>query len=305
MEDDRDWVPKPFRFFNAWASHPNFLRVVKEAWSICALQGWAGYKVSLKFKEVKASLKQWNKEEFGNLNDKLSLIEDQLHFIDLLQERNALSDNDMQIKRILKSEYWKILRLIKITWLQKSRQIWFKEGDKNSKIFHMVAIGTNVDFTSQVAEYLNCSVDKLPINYLGMPLGANPKRAATWELIIKNVKKRLSSWKRRYLSLRGRITLVKSVLSSLPLYYMSLFRIPSTVANTIDKFQRSFLWGDSEEKKKLHLVSWKDCSLSRKFGGLGFRKSRDNSESLLYKWWWRFAKELTLYGRKSYVLKTI
>ncbi|KAL7240263.1 hypothetical protein ACSBR2_006012 [Camellia fascicularis] len=139
MEDDRDWGPKPFRFLNAWASHPNFLRVVKEAWSRCALQGWAGYKVSLKFKEVKASLKQWNKEEFGNLNDKLSLIEDQLHFIDLLQERNTLSDNDMQIKRILKSEYWKILRLIKITWLQKSRQIWFKEGDKNSKICHMVA----------------------------------------------------------------------------------------------------------------------------------------------------------------------
>ncbi|XP_028094696.1 uncharacterized protein LOC114294740 [Camellia sinensis] len=139
MEDDRDWGPKPFRFLNAWASHPNFLRVVKEAWSRYAVQGWAGYKVSLKLKEVKASLKQWNKEEFGNLNDKLSLIEEQLHSLDLLQERNTLSNNDLQIKRTLKSEYWKTLRLIEITWLQKSRQIWFKEGDKNSKFFHMVA----------------------------------------------------------------------------------------------------------------------------------------------------------------------
>ena len=64
----------------------------------------------------------------------------------------------------------------------------------------LCGVGTNDDFSSQVAEYFNCLVDKLPIKYLGMPLGANPKRAATWEPIIDKVKKRLSSWKRRYLS---------------------------------------------------------------------------------------------------------
>ncbi|CAL5392250.1 unnamed protein product [Camellia sinensis] len=145
-----------------------------------------------------------------------------------------------------------------------------------------------------------------------MPLGANPKRVATWEPIIEKVKKRLSSWKRRYLSLGGRITLVKSVLSLLPLYYMSLFRIPSTVANTIDKFQRSFFWGDSEEKKKLYLVSWEACSLSRKFGGLVHKLFIDNLQFILgnskrIKFWfdgWLFNSPLSSLYPRLFILAT-
>ncbi|XP_028062203.1 uncharacterized protein LOC114265575 [Camellia sinensis] len=156
----------------------------------------------------------------------------------------------------------------------------------------------NKVFTSQVAEFFNCKMKILPINYLGMPLGANPKRVSTWEPIIDKVKKRLASWKRRYLSLRGRITLIKSVLSSLPLYYMSIFKMPSKVANLIDKYQRSFLWGDSDNKRKLHLLNWKTSSVSKHFGGLGFRKIKEANDTLLCKWWWRFATEKSSLWRK-------
>ncbi|XP_028122010.1 uncharacterized protein LOC114319199 [Camellia sinensis] len=159
-------------------------------------------------------------------------------------------------------------------------------------------VGVNRDFTSQVAEFFNCRVSSLPINYLGMPLGANPKRLSTWEPIINKVKKRLASWKKRYLSLGGRITLIKSVLSSLPIYYMSLFKIPTQVANLIDKYQRSFLWGDSDAKRKLHLLNWEACSVSKHFGGLGFRKTKEGNDTLLCKWWWRFATEKSSLWRK-------
>lgn len=39
----------------------------------------------------------------------------------------------------LKLDLWKFLKLIEQTWLQKSRQTWFSEGDKNTKFFHRVA----------------------------------------------------------------------------------------------------------------------------------------------------------------------
>ena len=55
-----------------------------------------------------------------------------------------------------------------------------------------------------------------------------------------------------YLSKGGRMTLLKSTLSSLPTYYLSLFTIPSHVANKLEKIQRDFLWGDS----KILLVGW-------------------------------------------------
>ena len=52
------------------------------------------------------------------------------------------------------------------------------------------------------------------------------------------------------LSKGGRLTLVKSTLSSLPTYYLSLFVIPVAVADRLKRIQRKFLWGSSEECKR-------------------------------------------------------
>ena len=57
-------------------------------------------------------------------------------------------------------------------------------------------------------------------------------------------------WKKLYFSKGGKLTLLKSTLSSLPTYYLSLFTIPTHVANKIEKLQRDFLWGNS----KTHMV---------------------------------------------------
>ncbi|CAN1782077.1 hypothetical protein LINPERHAP1_LOCUS15656 [Linum perenne] len=67
---------------------------------------------------------------------------------------------------------------------------------------------------------------------------ANTK--AMWDPVVSCVTKRLSSWKARLLSFGGRLTLVKSVLSSLPIYYMSLFRAPVQVVKQIEKVQCRF-----------------------------------------------------------------
>lgn len=89
----------------------------------------------------------------------------------------------------------------------------------------------------------------------------------------------------------GRLALVKSTLSNLPIYYMSLFKIPVAVANKIERIQRQFLWGDSEGKKKLHLVKWDKITKNKKFGGLGIKRLMEHNAALLAKWWWRFSRE--------------
>ena len=73
------------------------------------------------------------------------------------------------------------------------------------------------------------------MTYFGMPLGASHKSPFIWNPILEKFHRKLAGWKRLYLSKGGRLTLLKSTLSSLPTYYLSLFTIPSRVANKLEK----------------------------------------------------------------------
>ena len=94
------------------------------------------------------------------------------------------------------------------------------------------------------------------LSYLGIPLGAHFKDASIWNPILKRVEKKLAGWKRLYLSKGGRLTLLKSTLSSLPTYYLSLFTIPQHIANRLERIQWNFLWGNSNEVFRYPLVAW-------------------------------------------------
>ena len=106
-----------------------------------------------------------------------------------------------------------------------------------------------------LANILQCRVDNLPMIYLGMPLGSLYKTTSIWNSILERMEKKLSGWKRLYLSKDGRLTLLKSTLSSLPTYYLSLFTIPKAVANRLERIQRNFLGGSSVECFKYPLVA--------------------------------------------------
>ena len=86
------------------------------------------------------------------------------------------------------------------------------------------------------------------------------------------MEKKLAGWKRLYLSKGGRLTLLKSTLSSLPTYYLSLFTILVAVADKLERIQRNFLWGSSEECFKNSLVAWEKVCSPLEVGGLGVRK---------------------------------
>lgn len=70
------------------------------------------------------------------------------------------------------------------------------------------------------------------------------------------MEKRLTIWKVKYLSFGGHITLSKSALPNLLVYFLSLFKCPSSVAKWMKRLLKDFLWSGREDQKKLHLANW-------------------------------------------------
>ena len=89
---------------------------------------------------------------------------------------------------------------------------------------------------------LGCKVGGLPSCYLGMPLGPPFKSVVVWDGVEERFRKRLAMWKRRYISKGERLTLIRSTLSSMPIYFMSFFCMPRKVRLRLEKIQRDFLW---------------------------------------------------------------
>ena len=98
-----------------------------------------------------------------------------------------------------------------------------------------------VDNVEVLAAELGCGVGSLPSSYLGLPLGAPHSAVGVWDSIEERFRRRLATWKRQYISKRGRITLIRSTMSSLPIYFLSLFRMPKIVCSRLEKIQRDFL----------------------------------------------------------------
>ena len=156
----------------------------------------------------------------------------------------------------------------------------------------IVPIGEVCNIQS-LANILQCRVGSLPMIFLGMPLGTLYKTVSIWNLILERMEKKLSGWKRLYLSKGGRLTLLKSTLSSLPTYYLSLFIISKVVVTRLECIQRNFLWGSSVECFKYPLVAWEKVCLPRELGGLGIQNLVSFNPALLGKWLWRYGQETT------------
>nr|GEW26017.1 putative RNA-directed DNA polymerase, eukaryota, reverse transcriptase zinc-binding domain protein [Tanacetum cinerariifolium] len=62
------------------------------------------------------------------------------------------------------------------------------------------------------------------VSNIEVGLGMKMRSYDRWNEVVNRFRAKLSAWKAKSLSVSGRLTLVKSVLGSLPIYYLSLFR---------------------------------------------------------------------------------
>ncbi|CAJ2647900.1 unnamed protein product [Trifolium pratense] len=105
----------------------------------------------------------------------------------------------------------------------------------------------------------------------------DPRRLGFWE----------PGWRSRFLSFGGLLVLLKSVLTSLPVYALSFFKATSGTISSIESILIKFFWGGSEDFRKVSWINWKTICLRKEYGGLGVRKLRKFNLAMLGKWCWR------------------
>ncbi len=149
----------------------------------------------------------------------------------------------------------------------------------------------NVPRIGELMEILGCKVSALPMTYLWLPLGAKFNSTSIWDPILEKMERRLAGWKRLYLSKGGKLTLLKSTLSNLPTYFLSLFHLPAGVAAEIERIRRNFLWSGMGDSHTVHLVKWAKICEPIQNEGLGVKNLRRFNQALLGKWLWRYGTE--------------
>ena len=100
-----------------------------------------------------------------------------------------------------------------------------------SKIFFF---NTTPPIAQRIKKILDFEEEKLPSTYLGVPFFMGKNKASYWKNIVDRIKARTMAWKVRWLSLSGKILLIKSILSAIPNYYFSILSTPKFIIKQIE-----------------------------------------------------------------------
>lgn len=124
-------------------------------------------------------------------------------------------------------------------------------------LFQCFLYGVKVDedFLSAASIFLCRKANSLPFTFLGIPVGCNHRTPFAWKSVVQKLKNKLSVWKVCFLSIGGRITLINSVLNSIPIYFLSFYKIPKIVLQQLIKIQHEFLWSNGLDSRGISWVS--------------------------------------------------
>ena len=127
----------------------------------------------------------------------------------------------------------------------------------------------NIDL-DQVLEPFPGAYNTFSCRYFGLQLHTRSLQKVDVQHLIEKIGNRLPRWKGRLLNRAGRLTLVQSVLSSMPTYHSTIFSLAVWARKQIDKIRHSFLWkGDDNANDGHCMVNWPTVSKPKDMGGLG------------------------------------
>lgn len=92
--------------------------------------------------------------------------------------------------------------------------------------------------------------------------------------IVDKIKQKAANWSSMFLSSAGKLVPLQSVMSVMPTYGMTCFKLPQSLCKRIQSALARFWWDASPENQKIRWMAWEKMAKPKWMGGLGFKDMR-------------------------------